>query len=338
MLVIGIIFYPSMRIKITLSTDKSGIIDFNYQHQIQGLIYSFLSSSDPDYSSWLHEQGFVYDKDKRFKLFVFSGITFNAPIKINCSNSSNGSSGLNGLNRLNGFFFEASPINPFTLSFQIASPVHQFIQHLIEGIFKEGQEIKLGRQSLQVHHVETLPDPLGRTGLNRSNSSSSSIGLSGLNGLIALNGLNSLLMKPLESPIFVKKPMPEGERDKYLFPGDENHEELLNQNLIHKYTTLYGKPYKGEPLKFDFRFEQFEHLKRLEPLERLERFDLLERFKRFKSFKVFKNGKITGEIKGTLQPFTVSGSEELIRVGLDCGFGQNNSMGCGYVEVVRKTV
>ena len=113
--------------------------------------------------------------------------------------------------------------------------------------------------------------------------------------------------------------MPAGERDIYLFPGDKDYEELLNQNLIHKYTTLYGKPYKGEPLKFDFRFER---LKRLEP-------------KFFKSFKVFKNGKITGEIKGTLQPFIVSGSEELIRVGLDCGFGQNNSMGCGYVEVVK---
>jgi len=311
MLVIGIIFYPSMRIKITLSTDKSGIIDFNYQHQIQGLIYSFLSSSDPDYSSWLHEQGFVYDKDKRFKLFVFSGITFNAPIKINCSNSSNGSSGLNGLNRLNGFFFEASPINPFALSFQIASPVHQFIQHLIEGIFKEGQEIKLGRQSLQVHHVETLPDPLGRTGLNRSNSSSSSIGLNGLS------------LCPLESPIFVKKPMPLDQKDKYLFPGDEEYEELLNQNLQHKYETLYGTPYEGERLKFDFnQLERIEQSKQLKP-------------KLIKSFKVYKDGKVADEIKGTLQPFIVSGSKELIKIGMECGFGQNNSMGCGYVEAVQ---
>ncbi|MFN3532716.1 MAG: CRISPR-associated endoribonuclease Cas6 [Candidatus Brocadia sp.] len=55
----------------------------------------------------------------------------------------------------------------------------------------------------------------------------------------------------------------------------------------------------------------------------------------FKSFKVFKNGKITGEIKGTLRPFTVTGPRELIRIGLECGFGQNNSMGCGYVEAVQ---
>ena len=278
-----------MRIKITLSANKAGIIDFNYQHQIQGLIYAFLSGSDPDYSSWLHEQGFVYDKDKRFKLFVYSGIIFHKPIKTNRSNSSNGSSGLNGLNGLNGFFFHASPSNPFTLSFQIASPVNQFIQHLIDGIFKEGQEIKIGRQSLQVHRVETLPDPFAFNSEIR-------------------NPKSEILLKPLESPIFVKKPMPAGERDIYLFPGDEGYEELLNQNLIHKYKTLYGKQYEGELLKFDFHLE------------------LLKRFKQFK------NGKITGEIKGTLQPFTVSGSEELIRIGIDCGFGQNNSLGCGYVE------
>lgn len=302
-----------MRIKITLSTDKSDIIEFNYQHQIQGLIYSFLSSSDPDYSSWLHEQGFVYDRDKNFKLFVFSGIIFHGPIKIhgsNRSNSSKSSSGLNGLNGLsglNGFSWSASSVNPFTLSFQIASPVHQFIQHLIDGIFKEGQEIKLGRQVLSVYQVETLENPVH-----------------------PVHPCEYIItLKPLESPIFVKKPMPEGERDKYLFPGDGGYEELLNRNLIHKYETLYGKPYKGEPLKFNFRFERLKQFERLERIKRLEP-------KFFKSFKVFKNGKITGEIKGTLQPFTVSGSEELIKIGLDCGFGQNNSMGCGgYVEAVK---
>lgn len=299
-----------MRIEITLSSNGHGIIDFNYQHQIQALIYTFLARSDPDYSSWLHGQGFVYKKDKRFKFFVFSGIIFHGSIKINSSSRSSSSNGLNGFIGLNCFHFSHH------LSFQIASPVNQFVQHLIDGIFKEGQEIRLGRQSLQVYHVETLPDYLS------SNSPSSS---NGLNGFIGLNWLNGLLLKPLESPIFIKKPLPEGERDIYLFPGDEDYERLLNQNLTHKYETLYGKPYKGKTLKFDF--------KQLERFERLKRF---KRLKPVKSFKVFKNGKITSEIKGTLLPFTVSGSEELIRIGLDCGFGQNNSMGCGYVEIVGK--
>ena len=113
--------------------------------------------------------------------------------------------------------------------------------------------------------------------------------------------------------------MPLDQKDKYLFPGDEEYEELLNQNLQHKYETLYGTPYEGERLKFDFnQLERIEQSKQLKP-------------KLIKSFKVYKDGKVADEIKGTLQPFTVSGSKELIKIGMECGFGQNNSMGCGYV-------
>ncbi|MBI5181334.1 MAG: CRISPR-associated endoribonuclease Cas6 [Nitrospirae bacterium] len=298
-----------MRIKITFASEKSGIIDFNYQHQIQAVIYGFLSRSDPDYASWLHEQGFVYKQDKRFKLFVFSGITFHGPIKIKSSSHSNS---------LNGFSFIASLSNPFTFSFQIASPVDRFLQHLINGIFKEGNEIRLGRQSLNVNRVETLPDPVD------------------LNSEIR-NPNSEILLKPLESPIFIKKPMPEGERDIYLFPGDEEYEEFLNQNLMRKYETLYGMPYKREPLKFDFKISQSSIPSPLwgeghgEGSIRGKTCNPQPKTKLVKSFKVFKDGKVTGEIKGSLQPFVVSGSIELIRIGLECGFGQNNSMGCGYV-------
>ena len=257
-----------MRIKTTFSTDKSGVIDFNYQHQIQALIYGFLSKSNPDYSQWLHQQGFVYKNDKRFKFFAFSGISFHGPIKIirsNRLNDLNGSIGLNGLSGfigLNGFSFKASHISPFTFSFQIASPVDKFIQHLIEGIFGEGQEVRLGKQTFSVCRVETLADPLETTtGSSSSNSVSSSNGLNslnrlnGLNRLNSLNGLNGLIrvsLKPLESPLFIKKPMPPGQQDIYLFPGDNGYEELLNQNLMHKYETLFDKPYQGETLKFYF--------------------------------------------------------------------------------------
>jgi len=306
-----------MRIKITLSADKSGIIDFNYQHQIQAVIYGFLSKSNPDYAQWLHQQGFVYQKDKRFKLFVFSGIMFDGPIKITRSMSTNRSSSSNGLNELgvlnglnsfvglnslnsrNGFSFKASQTNPFTFSFQIASPVDKFIQRLIEGIFHDGNEIVLGRQKLNIHRVETLPDPIA---FNSEIPSPKS----------------EILLKPLESPLFIKKPMPPGQQDIYLFPEDEDYKEFLNQNLIHKYETLYGKPFEGESLKFDFH---------------------AIKGKSVKQFTVFKKG-LDGStksinIKGTLQPFTVTGPKELIRIGLECGFGQNNSMGCGYVEINR---
>lgn len=294
-----------MRVKISLAADKSGIIDFNYQHLILAVIYGFLSRSNPDYAQWLHHQGFVYKKDKRFKFFVFSGITFNRPVKIispNRSNGSSDSSGVNGVKNRNGFSFNASPANPFTFSFQIASPVDKFLQHLIDGIFQEGCEITIGRQNITIHRVETLPEPL--TGFSSTGGS---------------NGLISITLRPLESPIFIKKPMPSGQNDVYLFPGDEGYEELLNQNLMHKYDTLYGKPFEGEPLKFDFH---------------------AIRGKSVKCFTVFKRGTDGGmksiDVKGTLQPFTVTGQCELIWIGLECGFGQNNSMGCGYVEICHE--
>lgn len=112
--------------------------------------------------------------------------------------------------------------------------------------------------------------------------------------------------------------MPPGQQDIYLFPGDNGYEGLLNQNLMHKYETLFGKPYQGETLKFYF---------------------LETKGKSVKQFTVFKKG-LDGRvnpihIKGTLRPFTVTGPKELIKIGLECGFGQNNSMGCGYVEINR---
>jgi len=260
-----------MRIKITLAAIDNGRIDFNYQHQIQSVIYRFLANSSPDYATWLHESGYVYQRDQRFKFFVYSGIIFNGPVKV-----------------LNGFNFQASQTHPFTFYFKISSPVNRFLQHLIEGIFKEGQDISLGHQKVIVHQVETLPDPL------------------------------SSILRPLESPLFVKKPMPRGERDLYLFPGDADYEGMLNQNLVHKYETLHGQPYKGDFLSFDFHNING---------------------KTEKQFIIFKKGPDgdlkTVNIKGTLKPFSVSGPEELIKIGLECGFGQNNSIGCGYVEPVQ---
>jgi CRISPR-associated endoribonuclease Cas6 len=41
------------------------------------------------------------------------------------------------------------------------------------------------------------------------------------------------------------------------------------------------------------------------------------------------------DIIGNLLPFTISGSEELIKIGLEAGFGEKNSMGFGLAEIIR---
>lgn len=312
-----------MRIKITLSSDKPGIVDFNYQHQIQALIYGFLSRSDPDYSEWLHHRGFVYKKDKRFKLFVFSGILFHIPVKIIRPGDNSYSPG--------GFSFRASSSNPFLFSFQIASPVDQFIQYLVDGIFSKGQAVKLGRSIFHVYLVETLPDPLRNLNSSDNFNGSGDTRSSFHNNTLSPNSntptlfsggesnrVISIALRPLESPIFIKKPMPPGQQDIFLYPGDEGYEEFLGQNLIHKYETLYGKLFGGESLKFTFH-----------PVSG----------KSIKQFTVFSTGSDGSvrpiNLKGTLQPFTITGPKELIEIGLECGFGQNNSMGCGYVEAIK---
>ena len=70
-----------MRFKLTLEIlpEKFGRdIPINYQYEMSAAIYRILSSANEEYSSWLHENGFVCeerDKVKRFKLFVFSNLT-----------------------------------------------------------------------------------------------------------------------------------------------------------------------------------------------------------------------------------------------------------------------
>lgn len=291
-----------MRIKITLQSHMPGIIDFNYQHQIQAIIYDFLSYSNPDYSSWLHNQGYIYRREQRFKLFVFSGIIFHNQVKIIKGDRAN--------NHKGGFSFKASNHQPFSFSFQIASPVEKFIRHLVEGIFQKGNEIPLGKQKTYVLLVETLQDyRIQNLEYRRQNMCDSDM-------CVSQHG--ALTLKPLESPLFIKKPMPAGMHDTYLFPDDDDHEELLNRNLMHKYETLYGKPYHGTPLKFHFHNINGKTEKQITV------------------FIKTKEGKfIPIDIKGTLRPFTVTGDAELIRIGLECGFGQNNSMGCGYVDTVQ---
>ncbi len=268
-----------MRIKITLSTNISGVIDFNYQHQIAAIIYKCLNNANPDYAAWLHDQGFAGSNGKHFKLFVFSGITFDGAIKANSTGGQK------------GFTFYATEYSPFTFSFQIASPIDKFIQTLIKGVFYKGNTLDLGRLSVEINRVETLH--------------------------LRMNGEKEAGLIPLESPIFVKKPMPNGENDVYLYPGDDEYEELLNRNLVNKYEAVFAKPYEGEPLNF-----QFKRIKRNSE-------------KKFTIFKQTPNGVPQAiDIKGSLNPFEVSGPTELIRIGMECGFGQENSMGCGYVEKI----
>ena len=355
------------RIKITLRLRTGSVIDYQYHHQILGLIYNFLKSSDPSYADWMHLEGYrisagaTSQSHKNFKFFCVSGIKFHGRIKAIAT-------GVTAKNSRESLLF----------SFQIASPLKSFVQHLIVGLFELENSIHLGQSVAFIETVETLPKiniqriskifnmpsaPLfpEKTTAPHKNCHSRPDRESSHISLPKLNTMGFLKLKPLASPIFVKKPMPYGENDKYLFPGDSEFTHYLNVNLKDKYRALFGELCPYEDLIFEF----YESLTPPTPsfliktegatidchsrpdresssptvassAPPLLKGDTRRFHKKQPTEKVIEIPTKTGrpiKIKGTLKPFKVSGHPELIRLGLYAGFGSNNAMGCGYVEV-----
>ena len=67
-----------MKFKITLQTNMQygNLLPFNYQYEQSAVIYRILAQADMQYSSWLHENGYLLHEAKRFKLFCYSPFIF----------------------------------------------------------------------------------------------------------------------------------------------------------------------------------------------------------------------------------------------------------------------
>jgi len=168
-----------MRLKVTLSPlQRQTILPVNYNYFLTGLVYRTLESSSENYSRFLHADGYgLEESKKRFKLFTFSRLA-------------------SSQFRLAGdtIMFGAAQV-----VWHISSPVQEFIEHLVNGVFARGQQIKIGPEGREagfvVERLESLDPPLftekmkficlspitvSKT-INRSDS---------LNGLNGSNGLN----------------------------------------------------------------------------------------------------------------------------------------------------
>lgn len=98
----------------------------------------------------------------------------------------------------------------------------------------------------------------------------------------------------------------------YCLPNEPEFSELVRQNLIRKYELIYDQ----RPLddSFTMTFDE-EYIKK-----RSGRITKLIRYKNI-------------DIRGVLCPFLATGSEELMYVGYECGFGDKNSAGFGMVDI-----
>ncbi|MEW6066759.1 MAG: CRISPR-associated endoribonuclease Cas6 [Nitrospirota bacterium] len=293
-----------MRVQLTLiPVSKKAVLPVNYNYFLTSLIYKIIKNSSEDYSRFLHDEGYRPENSKKgFKLFTYSMLT-SKKFKIGGEN----------------IVFLNSHIQ-----WQISSPVDDFIQHLVTGVFSEGQEIKIrpgsnssislnslnglsGLNDLNhflIERVETLPRPefkgtMQFTCLSPITISKVAVlnGLNSLNGLSGLNGLNRLNRLNCH----------------YLRPWEEGFSEAIKNNLMKKYKLVNGQDM--EDSDFEIKIDT----------------DYMNK----------KNGKITKNInfKGTniigfMAPFEVRGNPELIEIGYEAGFGEKGSMGFGMVKEI----
>lgn len=98
---------------------------------------------------------------------------------------------------------------------------------------------------------------------------------------------------------------------------EDDWSEIMQRNLVRKYIALYGR----EPADSRLHWEWDEVY-------------ITEQAKRKRRPSVLIEVSEGIKVRGWLVPFTIEGSKELIELGYEAGFGKNNAMGFGMVEVV----
>jgi len=131
----------------------------------------------------------------------------------------------------------------------------------------------------------------------------------------------------LASPLVLsKKTNLNGNDSKYYFRVEDSIDEInliLNNNLNKKYEVIFNKPYQGNGVSLAWDKDYIESAKRKG--KRLS-----------KKTSILKDINNPIEVIGIYCPFYLEGDAELIKVGYDCGFGENNSLGFGMAFIDKK--
>ena len=298
-----------MRTVLTLIPDGHHVsLAVNYNHFLTSLIYSILKRSSKDFSTFLHDEGFrLGESRKGFKLFTYSMLTSKTARIVK----------------------DRIHFGKGAVRWQISSPVDDFIQHLINGVFAEGQEIRIGPEGKEVtffiERVETQPKPeirstmrftclspitvskvLSSSRFNRSNCSNDWNSWNGSNSSNGSNGSNSSNGSNGSN----------GFHCYYLRPWDDDLSEYIRKNLVKKYRLIHGRDI--DPGDFSIRIDS----------------DYMNK----RAGKIMKKINFKGtDIIGFLAPFEVTGNPELIEIGYETGFGEKGSMGFGMVQINNRS-
>jgi CRISPR-associated endoribonuclease Cas6 len=182
-----------MRLCVTVESEQETRLPVNYQHLLTALVYGLLGVSDADYARRMHDDGYGGDGNRHFKLFTFSW--------------------LRGRCRVVG---ETIRYAPGPISWQIASPVAEFVQHLATGLLGEGT-VRMGGAQFPLRTVEALPSPPWET-------------------LAAAGPVRLTCLSPIVASV------PQEDRPAhYLTPADTPaFSETVRRNLLRKHRLLLG--------------------------------------------------------------------------------------------------
>lgn len=123
-----------------IGNNKQNCLPIDYQYMQSAVIYHILGSSDEEYATWLHDNGYKLASGKRFKLFCFSRFGFKS-FKANPTDHT--------------IEFRGNNVD-WTISFLPERSTQEFVM----GLFN-GTEFSIGnrshRVSFQVTSLENLP-------------------------------------------------------------------------------------------------------------------------------------------------------------------------------------
>lgn len=247
-----------MILEIELYAKSERQLDLNYNYYLTSLIYRLLSQHDEDFSSMLHDRGYVVG-NKKFKLFVFSRFMPE-------------SYSIEGQYML---------IKPGKCRLYINSPVERFIECLGNSLLKNGS-VRIDRDEYIVNNVY-LKD---NTSFDYETE-----------------------FRTL-SPIVVTTAMEteEGLKPRTVYIDEPKFIDNIKNNLLKKYFLVHGK--LPVNMSIDIEFDQ-EYL-RTKPKGTLINFKGIT-------------------LKGFIAPFKMRCSEDIKKIAVDCGLGENNSIGMGYI-------
>jgi CRISPR-associated endoribonuclease Cas6 len=168
------------------------------------------------------------------------------------------------------------------------------MENFIKGLFKNQRFSigdKISQTDLLVSSVEVLTEP----------------------------GFNGKAIFTTTSPIMVGKRMENCKTASYLSPEETAFEQLLADNLIHKFTTAlnYGLISPGPELETDDPEITFKLLNK----------------PRMRGIKVKAFTPEETKIIGYTFDFELKAPTALLQIGYVCGFGEKNSLGMGCVEL-----